>query len=109
MNCKDTCPPEPSGDWDLEDVCTVLGVALLLVVGLLGLPLCLYWDTRCVLLTIGSLVVLCFVARAVHERRRGTAALRERDHWLSLTASFLVRHSSEEREPLAVTKCSYSV
>ncbi|KAL1431713.1 hypothetical protein MTO96_013821 [Rhipicephalus appendiculatus] len=95
------------GDWDLEDVCTVLGAISLLLVGAVGVPLCFYWDSRCVLLTIGSLVALCIIARVVHERR--TAACHMRHRWLSLTTSFLVQHSPQEREPLTSSRSTYSV
>ncbi|XP_065292779.1 uncharacterized protein [Dermacentor albipictus] len=99
--------PEPSGEWDLEDVCTVLAAISLLLVALVGVPLCFYWDSRCVLLTIGSLVALCIMARVVHERR--AAAHHARHHWLSLTASFLVQQSPQEREPLVSGKSANSV
>lgn len=109
MSSKNTClqAPEPSGDWDLEDVCTVLGAISLLLVGLVGVPLCFYWDSRCVLLTIGSLVALCIMARVVHERR--AAAHHARQHWLSLTTSFLVQHRTQEHEPLISCKSTNSV
>ncbi|XP_075556043.1 uncharacterized protein LOC142588318 isoform X1 [Dermacentor variabilis] len=99
--------PEPSGEWDLEDVCTVLAAISLLLVALVGVPLCFYWDSRCVLLTIGSLVALCIMARVVHERR--AAANHARHHWLSLTASFLVQQSPQERDPLVACKSANSV
>lgn len=110
MSSKDASPlqaPEPSGEWDLEDVCTVLGVISLLVLGAVGMPLCIYWDSRCILLTIGALVALCIMARVVHERRAAAHHMRHR--WLSLTTSFLVQHSPQEGEPLTSSRNAYSV
>lgn len=80
----------------------MLAFFVLLLVGLLGVPLCIYWDTRCAFVSLAALVALCLLARTVHERQRDAAL------WTSLTASLPVQRSTEEGTRLLRDKCDHN-
>lgn len=84
----------PTRGLEPSEACAVLAFFMLLTVGLLAIPLCMYWDARYAFVSLAALVALCLLARTVHERRRDTVL------WTSLTVSLPVRRATEEEERL---------
>ncbi|XP_077536524.1 uncharacterized protein LOC144148872 isoform X2 [Haemaphysalis longicornis] len=94
MNPTDASAHPSMRGWELREACTVLAFFVLLTVGLLAIPLCIYWDTRYAFVTLAALVALCLLARTVHERQRDAVL------WTSLTISLPVGPPTEEEEHL---------